>query len=136
MPAGRDDGREDHRFYFSLDSAPDCYCGLLEDEEQMSEQAISDFIKYSKPDLFQRLRGLPIKSSAIPQDFDSQHAVSNSNPLPATVIPQAKSRNRILREQANSKMRAASEMSLLSSTRERIEHKLKSKFLPAHREVQ
>lgn len=134
MPAGRDDGREDHRFYFSLSTDPDCYCGLLEDEEPMSEQAIADFIKYSKPDLFQRLGGLPIKSSAIPQDFDGQRAVRNPNPLPATVFPQAKSRNRILREQANPKMRAANEMSLLSSTRRRIEHKLKSKSLPAHRQ--
>ena len=136
MPAGRDDSREDHRFYFSLDSDPDCYCGLFEDEEQISEQAITDFIKYSKPDLFQRLRGLPIKSSAIPQDFDNQHAVRSSNRLSATVVPQAEPRHQILREQANPKVRAASEMSLLSSARRRIEYKLKSKSLSTHREVQ
>ncbi|RMZ78347.1 hypothetical protein DV738_g3906, partial [Chaetothyriales sp. CBS 135597] len=61
--------------FFFEGSGPDGFFGILNEEANkdicMSEEAIVAFIRDARPDLFHQLRGLPIRSDALPYDYST-----------------------------------------------------------------
>lgn len=139
MPAGRDDGRNHGRMYINSDVDPNCFIGQLDDDEQLSESEIRDYIKYSKPDLFKKLNDMPIKSTDL-ISFKTRPPVSHPQYTPRSdqgmqaPIYQARRDDRPLRERFNESNPPAPFthiISLLRSTKTRIEQKLSSEYIPS-----
>ena len=82
-------GENDGSFYFK-NMGPDAFVGYIDDNEDMSEEAVSDYISRERPDLFERLQGLPISSRDIPMSFEAQKRLDRLQrilPAQKLVIP-------------------------------------------------
>lgn len=64
--------REDDAIHFSPDCSSNSWAGNLEDDEDMPEDDIREYISSSNPRLFQRLHALPVSSYDIPMSFHGQ----------------------------------------------------------------
>jgi len=64
--------REDDGIHFSPDCSSSSWAGNLDDDEDMSEDDVRDYISNSNPRLFQRLHALPVSSYDIPMSFHGQ----------------------------------------------------------------
>jgi len=61
--------------HFSPNSSPQSWAGHVNEEEDMPEDAVRDYISSNNPKLFQKLHGLPLSSSDIPMSFHGQRTL-------------------------------------------------------------
>lgn len=54
---------DDNGVYFCENSCATSYSGCLDEDSALNEQAIAEFIRYSKPPLYQKLNGVCFASS-------------------------------------------------------------------------
>lgn len=61
--------REDDIVYFGGESSSESWAGVIGDEYDMTDEQVNDYIKSTKPALFDKLRGMRFSSSGIPLSF-------------------------------------------------------------------
>jgi len=73
----QDPERDDDGVRFSAGSSPDSWAGSLDDDCDMPEEAVREYIKDNAQKLFQKLHGLPVASSDIPPSFHGQRVLKH-----------------------------------------------------------
>lgn len=61
---------DDEQVYFCQNASVKSFSGVIDDSGTITEQEISEFIRYSRPDLHKELKGVRIASSHLTSDSD------------------------------------------------------------------
>lgn len=69
--------REDDVVYFIGEHDSSSWAGLMDNDEAMTEEEIREFIRQASIKMYNRLRGLPFKSSDVPMSFVGQRNLRN-----------------------------------------------------------
>lgn len=134
--------REDDLVYFGMESSTQSWARPLDEDEDMPEDVVRDYIKDNDPMLFKKLRGLPVSSRDIPMSYEGQRTMQRLSGIIQSIrhrqqgigIDTAGRALQPIVNQASTKslpVVASSNAAMIAKARQSIQHKLASKSLHA-----